>query len=369
MTGTSTTATSRDADAAASALSLRLFRAMLATQESFVAYLGVKLGLYQELHEGGPATVAQFAGRTGLAARYLREWLEQQACAGLLQVDDDALDWPQRVYRLPSGHERVLTASADPLSLVATAMLPLGGVAGALPSLLEAFRTGDGVPAEVFGADWRQGHGGANRGAYTHQLAGWIRRYLPDVHRTLSAGGGRIADLGCGAGWASIALARAYPTAGLTAVDLDPESVAEAAIRVRAEGLEKRITLTAADAADLAGPAFDLVCLFDALHELSRPADVLRSCRRLSGDSGTVLVLDSRAANSFHAPGDDIERFQYATSVLHCLPAALVGPDAAGIGTVMRPQTVRRYAAEAGFSRVREYDLGDRFHTFYRLDH
>src|SRR5262249_49160744 len=153
-------------------LSMRLFRAMLATQESFVAYLGVKLGLYEALHEGGPATVPVLAERTGLAPRYLQEWLEHQAVAGLLAVDDPGAAWGARVYRLASGHERVLTASDDPLSLVATAMLPLGGVAAALPGLLAAFRTGAGVPPDVFGEDWRQGHGGANRAMYTGQLAG-----------------------------------------------------------------------------------------------------------------------------------------------------------------------------------------------------
>jgi len=355
-------------DTAAQALSVRLFRAMLATQESFAAYLGVKLGLYESLAGGGPATAEQLAGRTGLAPRYVREWLEQQATAGLVAVDGSP-STPAPVYRLPPGYERVLTASSDPLSLVSTAMLPLGGVAGALPHLLAAFRTGGGVPAEVFGEDWRHGHGGANQAIYTRQLPGWVRRHLPDVHQRLAAGAARIADVGCGAGWATVALARAYPNAVLTALDLDPAAVAEARDRVRAAGLADRVSVRVADAATVGDAGgHELVCVFDTLHEVARPADVLRACRRLRTPTGTVLVLDSQVAEEFHAPGDEIERFQYATSVLHCLPAALVGDGAAGTGTVLRPGAVRALARQAGFGRVRVHELDDRFHTLYRLD-
>ena len=354
-------------DAAAQALSTRLFRSMLATQESFAAYLGVKLGLYEGLRDAA-ATPDELAARTGLAPRYVREWLEQQASAGLLGCDDPGLPGSRRVYRLPPGHDRVLTASADPLSLVWTAILPLGGVAAALPSLLDAFRTGDGVPAEVYGDDWRHGHGGANRALYTERLAGWLRRYVPDVHRTLSTGGGRIADVGCGAGWAAIALATAYPVAAVTAVDLDAPSVDEARANAAGAGVAGRLRAEVADAAALAGGEHDLVCLFDMLHEAARPVEVLRGARRLRARDGTVLVLDALVGDGFHAPGEEVERFQHATSVLHCLPAALVGDGAEGVGTVLRPAVVRELAAAAGFARVRAYDLDDRFHRFYRLD-
>jgi ubiquinone/menaquinone biosynthesis C-methylase UbiE len=356
-----------DGEVAARTLSARLFRAMLATQESFIAYLGVRLGLYEALHCGGPATVPALAERTGLAPRYVREWLEQQAVAGLLAVDDPGAAWDARIYRLPPGHERVLIASDDPLSVVATAMLPVGGVAGALPDLLAAFRTGDGVPQDVFGEDWRQGHGGANRRMYTAELAGWLRRYLPDVAARLGSRA-RVADVGCGAGWASVALATAFPDIEVTGLDVDPAVVAQAAKRVTEAGLGDRVTFSVADAGrPPAANGFDLVCVFDALHELARPVEALQGCRAMCAPGGTVLVLDSRVADRFRTPGDEIERFQYATSVLHCLPAALVGADPVGTGTVMRAATVRAYAREAGFTSIRVFDLDDRFHRLYRL--
>ena len=357
------------AEAAAQSLSVRLFSGMLATQESFIAYLGVKLGLYEALHAGGPATARQLADRAALAVRYVREWLEHQAAAGLVAVDDPDLPWQLRRYRLPPGHERVLTTSADPVSMVWTAVLPLGGVAAALPSLLAAFRTGAGIGADVFGDDWRQGHGGANRSIYAGRLAGWLARHVPDLHERLSRGPSCIADIGCGEGWASIALAQAYPTTRVTAVDLDQPAVERARQHADEAGVSGRTRFLAADAGSLTGAGqYDLVCVFDALHEMARPVQVLRACRALCGPDGAVLLLESQVAERFAAPAGEIERFQYATSVLHCLPAGLAGDGAVGTGTVMRPGVVRSYARKAGFGAVRGYELDDRLHRLYRLD-
>ena len=356
-------------EAAARALSVRLFVAALSTQESLAAYIGVKLGLYASLAGGGPASADELAERTGLAPRYLREWLEQQAVCGYLAVVDDGDGTPAgRVFGLPAGHERVLVASADPMSLVSTALLPLGGVAAALPSLLDAFRTGAGVSDEVYGDDWRQGHGGANRAVFTGQLAGWVRDHAPGVHERLTARPARVADLGSGAGWASIALAHAYPLATITGYDLDEQTVAEANERAAAEGLAGRVSFRVVDVGELTGEAFDLVCLFDTLHEVGQPVEVLAACRRLRAEGGDVLVLDARVRDRFTAPADDVERFQYATSLLHCLPAGLAAKDSTATGTVMRAAEVVRMARAAGFKRVRRADVGDRFHRLYQLD-
>lgn len=359
-------------DAAARALSARLFLGALATQEAMTAYLGVKLGLYEAVHRDGPVTVAQLATRTGLAPRYVREWLEQQAVCGLLAVTDPFGVAESRLYRLPPGHERVLTASDDPLSAVARALLPLGGVAAALPSLLDAFACGRGVPDEEFGDDWRHGHGGANRAVFTRRLPGWLREHAPQVHARLAGPGRvRVADVGCGAGWAAIAIARAYPNADVIGFDLDARTVVEAREHAAGCGLADRVKFAVADAGtELAQGAvgrFDLVCVFDTLHELPDPVGVLRACRAVRAPAGAVLVLDARVAEGFTAPGDEIERFQYATSVLHCLPAGMAAEGSAAPGTVMRPAAVRAMARQAGFTEAKHVDLDDRFHRLYTL--
>jgi len=355
-------------DTQATVLALRMWRSLLATQELLSAYLGVRLGLYEDLAAKGPATPGQLAERAGIAPRYAREWLEQQAVVGLLTVDDAGACEDDRVYALPTAHAEVLTVSDHPMSMAALAVLPLGGVAAALPDLLQAYRTGGGVSDEVYGLDWREGHSGANRSVFAHQLPGWLATYLPDVHAQLGEPGCRIVDVACGAGWSSLALARAYPGLRVDGIDLDAHAVADARRLAADAGLDDRVRFEVRDAADtdLAG-AYHLVCLFDSLHEMSRPAQVLRACRALRAPQGTVLVMDAKVAPAFVAPGDEIERFQYGTSVLHCLPASRTDPRYGGTGTVLRPDAVRALATEAGFAAVMVLPVEDRFHRLYRL--
>jgi SAM-dependent methyltransferase len=203
---------------------------------------------------------------------------------------------------------------------------------------------------------------------YTHRVPQWIRGAMPDVHARLSVSGSRVADVACGAGWAAIAIARAYPHTSMDGFENDPDLVEDAIGHAREAGVSDRVSFHLHDCNRPAPVArFDLVCLFDTLHELPRPVDVLRTCGAFCGPAGSVLVMDARVADRFEAPADEIERFQYTTSVLHCLPACLADPPSAGTGTVMRAPQVRRFAEEAGFSRVEILPIDERFHRFYRL--
>lgn len=359
--------TEQDNELRSRALATRLWLACLAMQEQISIYLGLRLGLYEAL--ATPATVPELVRRAGVAPRYAREWLEQQAVCGLLTVDDPALGPEARRYTLPAGHRTVLTVSDHPASIASLAVLPFGGVAAALPHLLEAYRTGAGVPDEVYGEDWRDGHSGANRALFATALPGWIRMALGDVHARLLRAGARVADVGCGAGWASIAIARAYPEIRVDGMDIDAATVAAARRNVADAGLTDRVSIVNGDAGDAGLPGtYDLVCVLDTLHELPRPVEVLRACRKLCADGGVVVVMDARVAARFTAPGDEVERFQYGTSLLHCLPACLADEPSAGTGTVMRPDQVRAFGAEAGFASVRELPVQERFHRLYRLD-
>jgi 2-polyprenyl-3-methyl-5-hydroxy-6-metoxy-1,4-benzoquinol methylase len=351
------------------ALAVRLWLGCLATQEMLCNYLGIRLGLYDALASGGAATASQLAQRTGVAPRYVREWLEQQAVSGILRVAPISGD---RVFSLPEEHREVLTESDSLLSRTA-GIMPLGAVAHALPKLLDAYRSGAGLTDKDYGPDWRWGHGASNRALYAHALAGWIRRSLPDIHTRLSLPGASVADVACGAGWAAVCLALAYPSLRVDGFEIDSDLVGDAMLNAQRSGVADRVVFYQRDCSVAwsrgldNNRCYDLVCLFDTLHELPRPVAVLSNCLEACGATGCTLVMDARVADEFTAPANEMERFQYTTSVLHCLPACLAEQPSAGTGTVMRSATVREYAQQAGFSDLEVLPIDDRFHRLYRL--
>jgi hypothetical protein len=112
---------------------------------------------------------------------------------------------------------------------------------------------------------------------------------------------------------------------------------------------------------------YDLITIFEALHDMNHPIEALRAARSSLAAGGSMVVADERVAERFTAPGDEIERFNYGWSVLHCLAVGNLDEDSAGTGTVIRPDTVRAYAAEAGFARVDVVPIEHDFFRFYRL--
>ena len=293
----------------ADALAERLFGAVNAAGDLFSVYLGDRLGYYRVLADGGPLTSAELAARTGTAERYAREWLEHQAVTGIIEVTGGGDDPAARRFRLPAGHAEALTAS-ESLAYVAPFTRLMVGMGLALPAVLDAFRTGDGVPYEAYGADVREGIADSNRPQFAHLLGSQWLPAMPDIHVRLQAErGARVADIGCGSGWSSIAIARAYPAVQVDGFDLDEASVAAARRNAESAGVADRVAFHARDAGDpaLAGD-YALACAFECIHDMADPVAALRSMRRLVGDGGAVLVADERAAEAFAAPGDDLER-------------------------------------------------------------
>jgi 2-polyprenyl-3-methyl-5-hydroxy-6-metoxy-1,4-benzoquinol methylase len=348
----------------------RLTEAGTGMLEVCTVYLGDRLGFYRALAEHGPLSAPQLAAQTGTTERYVREWLEQQTLAGILSTDNAGAAPAERVFFLPTGHAEVL-ANPESLNYWAPQARLYVGVVPTLPALLDAFRTGDGVPYAAYGADTREGIADSAKVAYL-QLMGteWLPA-MPDVHARLQADPpAQVADIGVGAGWTSIAIARAYPKAHVDGFDLDPESVGLAQRNVAESGLGHRVRIELRDAADpaLAG-RYDLVTAFTCLHDMSQPVSALRTMRQLAGADGAVLVADPKAAEHFLDPGTNraVERELYGFSVLHCLPVSMAEQPSAATGTVMRPDTMRSYAREAGFSSVDILPIEDDWTNFYRL--
>lgn len=350
------------------ALVARVFDAMVQTFELFCLYVGDQLGFYQALHDGGAATSAELAERAGTTERSTREWLEQQTTAGFLRCDNPEAGASERRYALPED-SAPLFVDRDSLSSLPPMAQIAAGVVAPVHALLAAFRSGQGVPYAQYGRDLHEGQAGFTRPLLVHQLAqDWIPA-MPDIAARLQADPpARVADIGMGQGWSSIALARGYPTVRVDGFDLDAASVAAAQRNAQEAGVADRVRFQVRDAGDpeLAG-TYGLALAVECLHDMADPVAVLRSMRRLVGPGGTALIVDERVPDAFAPDGDLVERMMYGFSVLHCLPVGLVGPSPAGTGTVMRRPTFRRYAAEAGFKQVDELPIANDFYRFYRL--
>jgi SAM-dependent methyltransferase len=351
------------------ALAERLFAATLGTLELFSIYLGAELGLYRTLEKRGPSTPAELAERAGIAPRYAREWLEQQAVAGLLDVEDTTAAADARRYALAPEHARVLAHAEDPAHLAPFAHM-LAGIGGALAGVIDAYRTGGGVPYAAYGEAFRHGQGHINRPAYTQELPTVWLAAMPDVlGRLESARHPRVADVGCGQGFSTLAVAHAFLDAHVDGLDADPGSITDARAHAAEAGLNGRVRFLNADAAGLAlhGP-YDLVLILEALHDMADPAGALRAARAALTPGGTVLVVDEKVADAFAVPGDEVERMMYGWSVTHCLPTQLAEQPSAALGTVMRSRTVQDLADQAGYSSVRVLPVDNDFFRLYRLD-
>lgn len=354
-------------DSGTQALVERLFAATIGALELASVHIGNRLGLYRALADGKTTTSADLAARTGTAERYVREWLEQQAVAGFLTVDTADAEPASRRYAMPEAHRAVFVDEEDLNHLTPIATLTVG-VLGPMEALMDAYRTGGGVPYEAYGADTREGIAAINRPMFANLLAGWLGS-IPQVDERLRAEPpARVADVACGSGWSSVAIARAYPDVIVDAIDVDVASIEAAKATVAAARLGARVRPSVHDASDpdLAG-RYDLVTIFEALHDMNHPVAALRAARGMLVEGGSVVIGDERVAERFTAPGDEMERFNYGWSVVHCLAVGMLDDDSAGTGTVIRPDSVRAYATEAGFTQVEVLPIDNDFWRFYRL--
>jgi 2-polyprenyl-3-methyl-5-hydroxy-6-metoxy-1,4-benzoquinol methylase len=346
----------------------RLFDDALGAFNIFAVHIGDRLGFYRELSKSSGLTSTELAARTGTQERYVREWLEQQAAACVLEVSEGGKDSHELRFSLAPGRAEALV-DHDSLNYVAPLAQLIAGAVSPLDQLLHAYRKGGGIPFSDYGVNLREGQANMNRPMLLKQLGTeWIPTML-DVHTRLQASPpAYVADIGCGAGWASIGIARSYPRAIVHGYDLDSASVELARDNVQQAGLRGRVQVFLRDAkgVDLEGH-YDLVIAFECLHDMSDPVGVLQTMRGLLNENGAVLVVDERTLDAFQACTGAWEQILYGFSILHCLPAGMVDQPSVATGTVMRFQTMQHYAREAGFGWVDILPIDHFFFRFYRL--
>jgi SAM-dependent methyltransferase len=317
---------------------------LAATEAAGSVVVGHRLGLYRALAES-PATPEQFAERTGCHPRYLTEWLRGQAAGGYVSYD-------------PASGEFSLTEEqafclADPNGPnVSAAFLIALGMLRAEPRITEAFRTGAGVGWHEHHEDVFVGCDAFFRPGYVAELVpSWIPA-LDGVDAKLTAEA-RVADLGCGLGSSSVLLAQAYPRTTVVGSDYHAESIELARKKAAAAGLTDRVSFEVATAQTFSGTGYDLVTMFDCLHDMGDPLGAARRVYEALAPDGTWLLVEPFAADTVEDNFNPIGRLYYSASTFLCLPNGLSQPGGYSLGAQAGETAIRKLVTEAGFTRFR----------------
>ena len=306
-------------------------------------------------------TSQELASRAGIAERYAREWLEQQTTAQIIAAD---IERDPVSFTLPAGHAEVLL-DVDSLSYMGASVSQLYSITTAFELVVEAFRAGSGVPYDAYGADNIEGQGAGNRPVFLTTLpSDWLPNVSPLHERLRADPPARVVDVGCGTGWSSIAIAKAYPKVTVDGIDPDEISIELARKNAVAEGVAHRVQFHRQNAADIKGATFDVATAFECVHDMARPIEVLAAVRASLTDGGAMLVVDERTLDRFTGEPDPVERYFYGWSIFDCLPSGMHDQPSEGTGTVMRSSTMERYAREAGFTRFEVLPIE---HDMFRL--
>lgn len=352
----------------AEAFAGRVFDSVLGLIDAWSIYLGDKLGLYDAL-DGSAMTRDELAAETDTHWRYIGEWLEQQVTTGILDVDDPSAAEDDRVYSLPAAHSDVLT-DRESLNYLTPfiRLITAGGMQ--MPSLIEAYRNGGGVPWEQFGPDMRTGQAEMNRPWFLHALGSdWFPR-VPELHERLQQPDVRVADIGCGEGWSAIGIAQSYPGLTVDGYDIDEASIIAARQHAKDAAVGDRVRFYHADGSDASGHGrYDVVTLFECVHDMAHPVSVLETARRLVMPDGHVIVMDEAVGDEFAERTDEVERLMYGFSLFVCLPDGMSHHDSVGTGTVMRKSQLDGYASAAGFTGVEVLPIENDLWRFYTLTH
>ncbi|MEJ2862685.1 class I SAM-dependent methyltransferase [Actinomycetospora flava] len=322
----------------------RVVSDMGATGSAGQVVIGGRLGLYRELARG-PATPEELAERTGCVTRYVTEWLKGQAAGGYVSWDAAS-----GTFFLT---EEQAFCLADPDGPNVPAFFRVGlGYLRAEPRVAEAFRTGEGMPWHEHDEDVFVGVDAFFRPGYVAELVPhWIPA-LDGVERRLQAGA-RIADVGCGLGTTSVLMAEAYPRSTVTGSDYHDTSIALARRKAADAGVGDRVTFEVTGAQGFTGTGYDLVTMFDCLHDMGDPVGAARRVHDALTPDGTWLLVEPFAGDTLEENLTPVGRVYYAASTLLCVPNGLSQPGGYALGAQAGESAIRDVVTAAGFTRFR----------------
>jgi SAM-dependent methyltransferase len=320
-----------------------------ATLNAALVVMGDKLGLYRAMAGAGGLTPVELARRTGASERYVREWLNAQAAGGYLEYDP-----AQSTYTLPPEQTVALTDDQSPAYLPGFFQLALGTVIDS-PRITESARDGEGVGWHEHNHDVFEGCERFFRPGYNANLvAAWLPA-LDGVVEKLEAGA-KVADVGCGHGSSTILMAQAYPRSTFVGSDYHEGSIATARARAEEAGVADRVRFEVALASDQSGPAergYDLVTMFDCLHDMGDPVGAARRVRETLAPDGTWMIVEPMAGDRVEDNLNPVGRAYYGFSTFLCTPASLSQDVGLALGAQAGQARIGDVVAGGGFTRFR----------------
>jgi 2-polyprenyl-3-methyl-5-hydroxy-6-metoxy-1,4-benzoquinol methylase len=308
--------------------------------------VGDKLGLYRALAQTGPTDAPTLAAATGCDTRLVQEWLDAQYVSGYCHFSAQTV-----MYWLSPEQAAVLADPGSPTFLVGS-MTVAASTAKDEDKIRDAFRTGNGLA-------WHEHHHdlfhGTERLFKPGYLSNLVARWLPaldDVVEKLNTGAA-VADIGCGHGASTIALAQAFPASTITGFDYHQASIDVARKRAVESGLADRVQFEVASAQDFPGTGYDLVCVFDALHDMGDPMGAAQHIRQAVADDGTWLLVEPMSGEELDDNVNPVGRIFYSASTFICTPAAQSQPGGYALGNQVPEATLAGLVTDAGFSRFR----------------
>jgi ubiquinone/menaquinone biosynthesis C-methylase UbiE len=308
--------------------------------------IGFRLGLFEALSQG-PMTAAELAAKTGLAERYVREWALAQAANGY--VDYDAAG---ARFSLSPEQAMIFTVKDSPVYLEGAFDL-VAAMIEAEPKVEQAFRGGGGVGWGESAGCLFCATGAFFRPGYVNNI---VQAWLPAIEGAVDKlqAGASVADVGCGVGFSTLLMAEAFPASRFVGYDFHAPSIEQANAHAAAHGLGERVRFETAPAKEIAGRDFDLVTMFDCLHDMGDPRGCAAHMRKILKTDGAWMVVEPIAQDD---PGANVQspvsRMYYNASTMICVPTSLAQEVGEGLGAQAGEKKLSEVITGAGFSRVR----------------
>jgi 2-polyprenyl-3-methyl-5-hydroxy-6-metoxy-1,4-benzoquinol methylase len=320
-----------------------------ATLNAALVVMGDKLGLYKALAASDGLAPSALAERTGTAERYVREWLNAQAAGGYVAYDADS-----GRYSLEPEQAVALTDASSAAYLPGFFQIALGSVIDS-PRIVEKARNGDGFGWHEHVHDVHEGCERFFRPGYNANL---VAAWLPALHGVSAKleRGGSVADVGCGHGSSTILMAQAFPNSTFVGSDYHEGSIQTARERAEEAGVADRVRFEVAPAAAYSGTDYDLVTMFDCLHDMGDPVGAARHVRSTLAPDGTWMIVEPNAGDRVEDNFNPVGRAYYGFSTLLCTPASLSQDVGLALGAQAGEARIRDVVTTAGFTHFRRAD-------------